>query len=733
MWTRLFKFVIIFLFLIIPHLVSASAFLSDSMSSHTVSSSDPFDQFLKNFKASEMNPDDVFLNFYKGKLIDIYDEILNVNKKIARAPNEADLYYQRAVLSFKLLLLSSGFDNCYSSKFYNSKKEYYFHSKGFRNEKILRPIYDEIIQHPFCYVSESSVALNQSYVNLEVSTHHYLYNPSQDLLRAIQLNNDYQDAYLLRADFLIFDSYMGSDEDIEFFDKIIKKFPDDALAHMQRSYFKEGGYEFDACFKAQRINPKLFQSYACIASDRIDADEFCNKSIDCSPRKFPLEDAIYDREVVVEPAYGEEIHYRKFLKTQTEELQSLKPDFPDADKMVIKARAKYSNALSNFEESKCEHLLYYDDQQACREQKKHCKGEFEFCNNEEKSCYKQAEIRFETCKREANNKIETGQITDSYLKQAKLSSYLNKDLVEKDINGIKELKRIVDEAKSGTKHIDYEEFEDIVEKAVDISKRSGITKEELLFPESLILPHEKGSENDIPIGQLRNNVGDLLLTTAQVGVGVIPVIGNAISMYEFLSGKDLFTGDKLGGFERTIACLGVFVGSGKSWEKVAIELEKQLPGQLSVSFGRSADGFKEYLSKAVEVFRKSSHNGFHSEIIEADVKVILQQPPKVGQKVYRTFGKDVDKDIDSVGATPFGASWTPVNPNIMHNPRKDLGLPNANKGRFVIEGKLMNVDGVIVRPAKELDGNPGGEVEFLVPNSENYIEIERVSGVNKEF
>ena len=109
--------------------------------------------------------------------------------------------------------------------------------------------------------------------------------------------------------------------------------------------------------------------------------------------------------------------------------------------------------------------------------------------------------------------------------------------------------------------------------------------------------------------------------------------------------------------------------------------------------------------------------------------------PSAGATIYRVYGDD---------ALPGGASWSPMNPGSVPNYRDAAGLPTGgaesggslNSGRFVIEGRLMDPDAVVlVRDALPLDGNTGGIPEYIIPGGldNGAIQIERVSGVNPEF
>ena len=111
-------------------------------------------------------------------------------------------------------------------------------------------------------------------------------------------------------------------------------------------------------------------------------------------------------------------------------------------------------------------------------------------------------------------------------------------------------------------------------------------------------------------------------------------------------------------------------------------------------------------------------------------------PPSEGQRVWRVYGQQMDGAGHPLpaGARPFGQSWTPVDPTLSPNYRRDAGLPNENPGRFFIEGMLRRPEDVTeVRPALPLDGNPGGWPEYVIENSEEAVDVTRVGGVNEPW
>ena len=109
----------------------------------------------------------------------------------------------------------------------------------------------------------------------------------------------------------------------------------------------------------------------------------------------------------------------------------------------------------------------------------------------------------------------------------------------------------------------------------------------------------------------------------------------------------------------------------------------------------------------------------------------MESAPRGGMIVSRMYGAPTDIFDVEGGARPFGASWTPLDPASMTNPRAELGLPNQNPARFVIRARLNNpADVKLVRRALPLDGQPGGAPEFIIPDAEEKLTLLEVYGVN---
>jgi hypothetical protein len=95
--------------------------------------------------------------------------------------------------------------------------------------------------------------------------------------------------------------------------------------------------------------------------------------------------------------------------------------------------------------------------------------------------------------------------------------------------------------------------------------------------------------------------------------------------------------------------------------------------------------------------------------------------PAVGQTVYRVWGGK---------SGPNGQSWTPVNPGEVSNFRGAAGLPAGNTGTQTTTGTLTSTQGITVKPATQLDGNPGGLTEYVVPKPQQQVQIKSIKENN---
>lgn len=81
-------------------------------------------------------------------------------------------------------------------------------------------------------------------------------------------------------------------------------------------------------------------------------------------------------------------------------------------------------------------------------------------------------------------------------------------------------------------------------------------------------------------------------------------------------------------------------------------------------------------------------------------------------------------------ATKWGTYWTPENPLLMTNPRRELGLPDSNSGQFLTMVRVFGLPDE-VGLAAPLDGNPGGAVQWRFFNAQ--VQLGEVGTIPVDF
>lgn len=106
---------------------------------------------------------------------------------------------------------------------------------------------------------------------------------------------------------------------------------------------------------------------------------------------------------------------------------------------------------------------------------------------------------------------------------------------------------------------------------------------------------------DTPIwdnAELQAKIQDILLQLGRLGVGFIPIAGDAVDLDEFLTGVEFGTGLPLSLNQRVITAAGLLAGSGKAWREMANGIELTLKDARLVSqVGRRAAGDGRYALK----------------------------------------------------------------------------------------------------------------------------------------
>jgi hypothetical protein len=162
-----------------------------------------------------------------------------------------------------------------------------------------------------------------------------------------------------------------------------------------------------------------------------------------------------------------------------------------------------------------------------------------------------------------------------------------------DEEGKKDLKRLdaifkeVESLSSKNKSLSMSRFIEIMGEISDICKKYGVTAEDIFggtFDASDSSFMEESIVQDSPFWEMLKSIKDavtgkvsnILGVLGRVAIGSMPVIGDVIDVYELVSGKDFFTGEKLSAFERALSAFGVLIGSGSAFRTMANSFDSEL-------------------------------------------------------------------------------------------------------------------------------------------------------------
>lgn len=122
---------------------------------------------------------------------------------------------------------------------------------------------------------------------------------------------------------------------------------------------------------------------------------------------------------------------------------------------------------------------------------------------------------------------------------------------------------------------------------------------------------------------LSKKIADILLLMSGIGTGFIPMVGDAVDLHEFLTGRDYFTQVELSFGERVLSAAGLLAGSGTGWRTIAEGIDKTLDdARLARRLGTDArSGARMALDRAEEVMESAGN-------IKRDGRAILGHYPE---------------------------------------------------------------------------------------------------------
>ncbi len=307
---------------------------------------------------------------------------------------------------------------------------------------------------------------------------------------------------------------------------------------------------------------------------------------------------------------------------------------------------------------------------------------------------------------------------------------VNDKVVSEDLKILAEVEHIIKNAKMANQPLKMDQFLQIMNKISEICKRLNITEKDLtvfnknrsynFLEEVLYQDSPVWGSSDVYQEQISDRLKDILNQTAQMGVGSIPVVGNAISLYEVLLGKDFFAGETLTNGQRAFSALCVFVGNGHLWKEVvrgikqearALKKSAQEIKEIDSSVQRASEDFEEGIEQELK-YRKGEDVNAELKQKELDPQKFEDPYPLEGAVIEGVLAKEtkfvrvhvegnverkwVMKEEDVINRTPkeikdiFALPTEPTKISVVNLPRGvRIRVGSAGRNRFGNGGGLQ--------------------------------------------
>ncbi len=172
----------------------------------------------------------------------------------------------------------------------------------------------------------------------------------------------------------------------------------------------------------------------------------------------------------------------------------------------------------------------------------------------------------------------------------------------------------------------------LMQEISNIANRSGIGRQDIVFDdhvhfmeEEIYQDHSVWDQRQDYTDEIKVRLKDILVLAGQMAVGSIPVAGNAVSLYEVLTGKDFYSGEELSVGQRSLSCFGVLIGSGSMWRKTAAGIEREIADYV----------FKGEVREAAEDFAKGKE--WKSKAVAKDGSVLEREGDEVNDQLRKQF------------------------------------------------------------------------------------------------
>ncbi|MDR1940851.1 MAG: M48 family metalloprotease [Endomicrobium sp.] len=210
---------------------------------------------------------------------------------------------------------------------------------------------------------------------------------------------------------------------------------------------------------------------------------------------------------------------------------------------------------------------------------------------------------------------------------------------EIDEEGSKDLKRLdeifkeLSDIENAKKTISIARFFEIMEEVSSVCQKYGVKAEDVFgfssgsddsFMEESIIQDSpfweiyKGIKDGV-----KEKVSGILGMLGRIAIGSLPVIGDVIDVYELISGKDFFSGEKLTALEKTLTAFGLLIGSGSQWRALARGIENEITNLSGRLAAKNIDEARAALKSAIKdvevsdnwkkIYSKTANKGYESD------------------------------------------------------------------------------------------------------------------------
>jgi|GEM_PF-4541983 len=224
---------------------------------------------------------DGLLKMYDQMIADRQKQISRYTQGIKNNPNSAELFYKRALVSLEIRSLNNALGECWEYKNNGGTLNKDERSEDFKEILMHRMLKKSeegvgrvIIQHPDCHKSGDSRDMITAYGSRTVNeTMNEQYHPISDISRAIELNSNFYEAYVAKADYTLLGYGNGDFNPKEDYSKAIDISPARADLYCKRGILSLDDDQHNAfmdCSRAIQLNPQLAEAYVCRSQTNYD-------------------------------------------------------------------------------------------------------------------------------------------------------------------------------------------------------------------------------------------------------------------------------------------------------------------------------------------------------------------------------------------------------------------------------------------------------------------------------